>query len=137
MKKILLGYDHTDASRRALERVAQLAKAFDSELTVLSVTPVAVQAVRSTGPIDPTDPPQRHVEELADARAYLEGQGITAQYQPAHGDVGDTIVEAAQERGADLIVVGTREPNVIERLFRQSTSDIVAHHAHVDVLIVH
>jgi nucleotide-binding universal stress UspA family protein len=137
MKKILLGYDYTDASRRALERAAQLTKTFESELTVLSVTPVVAGVGRSTGPIDESDPISKHSTELADARAYLEAQGITATYQPAVGDIAETIVELAQERGADLIVVGTREPNAIARLFRQSTSDVVAHHAHTDVMIVH
>ncbi len=137
MKRIMLGYDDTDPSKRALERAAQLAKAFGSELTVISVTPVVAGGPRSGGPIDSTDSLEKHSEELAHARSYLEEQGIAALYQPAVGDVSDTIVELAQERGADLIIVGTREPNALERLLRQSTSDIVAHHAHTDVLIVH
>ncbi len=137
MNKIVLGYDDTDASKRALERAAQLTKAFGSELIVTSVTPVMMGATRSTGPIDPVEPLEKHSEELAHARAYLEGQGISAHYQPAVGDVGDTIVEVARDRGADLVIVGTREPNLLARLFGQSVSEAVAHHAHIDVLIVH
>jgi nucleotide-binding universal stress UspA family protein len=137
MQKIMLGYDDTDGSRRALERAAQLTKAFGSELTVISVTPVVAGAGRSAGPVDPMEPLEKHSDELAHARSYLEQQGITATYQPAVGDVSETIVELANERGVDLIVVGTREPNLLERLLGQSVSDAVAHHAHTDVLIVH
>jgi nucleotide-binding universal stress UspA family protein len=137
MKKIVLGYDDTDASQRALERAAQLAKAFDAELFVTSVSRVMYGAGRSAGPIDPTDPPAKHAEELAHAREYLEGQGVSAEYQPAVGDPADAIVELARERRADLIVVGTREPSIVGRLLGQSVSESVSHRAHCDVLIVH
>ncbi len=137
MKKIVLGYDDSEASQRALERAAQLVKAFDSELVVTSVAPIMTGIGRSAGPTDPTDPPARHAEELAQARAYLEAQGVSAEYQSAVGNPADTIAQLAQERGADLIVVGTREPNVLQRLLGQSVSEAVSHKAHCDVLVVH
>jgi nucleotide-binding universal stress UspA family protein len=137
MHKIVLGFDDTDPSKRALERAAEFAKAFESELLVTSIAPLVAGGARSGGPVDPLDPPSKHVEELSHARAYLEGQGITAHYQAAVGDPADTIIDLATERSADLIVVGTREPHVLERLFGQSVSESVSHKAHCDVLIVH
>jgi nucleotide-binding universal stress UspA family protein len=137
MNKIVLGYDDTEASQRALERTAQLAKAFGSQVVVISVAPVELSVGRSGGPVDPTEPLSKHEGELAQAREYLESQGIQAEYQPAVGEPADAIVDLAQERGADLIVVGTREPNFYQRFFGQSVSDSVSHKAHVDVMIVH
>jgi nucleotide-binding universal stress UspA family protein len=137
MKRIVLGYDDSAASQRALERAAQLAKAFGSELVVTSVAPIMTSIGRSGGPTDPADPPAKHAEELAQARAYLEGQGVTAEYQSAVGNPADTIAQLAQDRGADLIVVGTHEPNVLQRLLGQSVSEAVSHKAHCDVLVVH
>jgi nucleotide-binding universal stress UspA family protein len=137
MKKIVLGYDESDAAKRALERAAQVAKAFDSELIVTSVAPAMTSIGRSAGPVDPTDPPSAHIEELKHAQTYLEGEGLTADYVPALGRPADTIAQLAEERGADLIVVGTHERNAIARLLGQSVSDAVAHKVHCDVLIVH
>ncbi len=137
MKNIVLGYDESESAKRALERAAQLAKAFDSKLTVTSVAPVMTNIGRSAGPVDPTDPPAEHVEELKHAKAYLEGEGVEADYVPALGHPVETIVQLVEERDADLIVLGTHEPSLIGRLFGQSVSDSVAHRVHCDVMIVH
>lgn len=136
-QRIVLGYDESEAAKRALERAAQTAKAFGSELIVTSVAPVMINIGRSAGPGDPTDPPSAHIEELNHAKSYLEGEGIQADYVPAMGDPAQTIAEVAKERGADLIVLGTHEPGLLGRLFGQSVTESVAHRVHCDVLIVH
>lgn len=137
MKAIVVGYDGTDPAKRALDRAAQLADAFGSTVTVTSVAPIEVGAGKTMGPVDPTDPPEAHAQALAEARAYLDSRGVAADYQAAVGEPGDAIVEVAETRGADLIVVGTREPNIVMRLLGQSVSEAVARRAHCDVLIVH
>jgi nucleotide-binding universal stress UspA family protein len=137
MSTIVVGYDETPGSQRALERAATLARALEAKLLVISIAPLMVSIGRSAGPIDPTDTPEMHAKELEIARKYLEAQGIEADYQPAVGEPADAIVQLAEDRGAEMIVVGTREPNLIQRLTGQSVSDSVSHHAHCDVLIVH
>jgi nucleotide-binding universal stress UspA family protein len=136
-QKIVLGYDESEAAKRALERAAAIAKGFGSELIVASVAPVVHSVGRSAGPIDTTDPPAAHVEELKHAKTYLEGEGLKADLVPALGDPAETIAEVAKERDADLIVLGTHEPSVIGRLFGQSVTEQVAHKVQCDVLIVH
>lgn len=136
-QKIVLAYDESEAAKRALERAAAIAKGFGSELIVTSVAPVVHSVGRSAGPIDSTDPPAAHIEELKHAKAYLEGEGLKADLVPAIGDPAEAIAELAKERDADLIVVGTHEPSLIGRLFGQSVTEAVAHKVHCDVLIVH
>jgi nucleotide-binding universal stress UspA family protein len=137
MKTIVVGYDETEAARRALERAVELAEAFGAKLVVTSVAPILVGGPRSAGPTDPTDRLGDHLQELVHARDYVQEHALEADYVPAVGQPAQTIVHLAEERGADLIVVGTREPNILERLLGQSVSGSVSRRARCDVLIVH
>jgi nucleotide-binding universal stress UspA family protein len=137
MQKIVVGYDGTAPADQALERAAELAEAFGAQLIVTSVAPVHATLPRGTSPIDPTDTPEDHHAELAQAQQKLAARNVRAQYQPAIGEPADTIVEVAEQVGADLIVVGSRELNLVRRLLGQSVSESVQRQAHCDVLIVH
>ncbi len=137
MQTIVVGYDETEPSKRALDRAAEIAKAFGAKLIVTSVAPVMASSGRGAGAIDPTDTPADARAELDHAQEHLQGSGVEAEFQAAVGEPAETIVQLAEERHADMIVVGTREPNVLERLLGQSVSQSVSHRAHCDVLIVH
>lgn len=137
MKTIVVAYDESEPAKHALERAAELAGAFESQVIVTSIAPVLAPAGRGLGGIDPVDPPERHEEQLAHARSFLESRGIQGKYVPGMGEPADIIVGVARERNADLIVTGKREAGFAERLLSGSVSESVARHARCDVLIVH
>lgn len=62
---------------------------------------------------------------------------MATELVPAIGEPAEAIVEVANEKDADLIVVGTRELGFVERLLGQSVSEAVSRRARCDVLIVH
>jgi nucleotide-binding universal stress UspA family protein len=137
VKTIVVGYDDSDPAKRALERAADLSVAFGSKLIVTSVVPVVTPSVGRSIGTDPGEDGGEHAAQLAAARAYLGGRSVEAEYIEALGHPAEAIVDAAVERGADMIVVGTREPGFAQRLFGNSVSNEVSHRAHCDVLIVH
>lgn len=137
MKRIVLGYDDTESAKRALQRTCELAKALKAFVVVVSVAPALVSAGRGIGPIDPTDPPERHREELLHAKAVLDEAYLAADYVVGLGDPADLIVDTAEQKGADMIVVGTSEPGFIARLLGLSVSETVQRRAHCDVVVVH
>jgi nucleotide-binding universal stress UspA family protein len=124
---ILLAYNDTDASNRALERATQLTSLYGAKLVVTSITPVLIGAPPEAGP----------GPELTRAKERLEELGVEAELVEAVGEISEAIVQVAESRNVGLIVLGTREPSQVERMLGHSVSESVQRMAHCDVLIVH
>jgi nucleotide-binding universal stress UspA family protein len=144
MKTIVVGYDGSEASQLALDRVAELTPLLQAKVIVTSVEmPVVVDSGLMPAPavnVDLDLHEREHRERrrlLTEAQSYLAERGIAAEVAPAVGPPVDEIIEVAEQHDADLIVVGTHEPGFLERLLRGSVSQGVARRAHCDVLIVH
>ena len=147
MRTIVVGYDGTSGADRALDRAAELARAFGARLILVTVAepPQAVEPVVPIGMVAPVrgwwanDPsPEEIVERvLADARDRLSGLGVDVELEGRIGVPPDSILAVAEDEHADLIVVGTREPGFVTRLIEGSVSADVARRAHCDVLVVH
>jgi nucleotide-binding universal stress UspA family protein len=144
VRTIIVGYDDGEASRRALERAADVAAATGGELVVVTVAEVVVSPERSvTGElldaapvsIEATEPPDV-AAALVHAREYLARRGVEADFLWAAGEPAATLLEVAKERDADLIVIGTHHESLLERLFGASVTDEVTHEARCDVLVV-
>jgi nucleotide-binding universal stress UspA family protein len=134
-RRILLCYDGSVEARKGLDRVAELAAAVPSRVTVLSVAEPLYHERPFTGYADPREE-QEHRRLLDDALEELRRRGVHAESAEASGDTADSIVEAARERGADLVVVGSRHRKLVERLLFGSVSAEVVVDAPCDVLVV-
>lgn len=115
----MVAYDDSDASRRALDRAADLA-GYGSTLTVVSVAPDGGRY--QAGPLD-------------HAREQLVRRQVTAAYLQPVGEPATELVEAARELHADLVVLGRRSRS-LRRLVLGSVSAKVVRQAPCDVLVV-
>ena len=105
------------------EAAAQLARETSAAVTVLGVDDVESQRFEAL--------PRAESVELARAAALqiverLAEAGLTADFSVVSGPATDTVIDFADELGADLIVVGgsTRAP-VLERLLGSLALDLV------------
>jgi nucleotide-binding universal stress UspA family protein len=130
---IVVGYDGSDSAKRALQRAADLAKEGDRIVVVASAETHARSAPTGEARRDPSQFEKRR-GELDDAKQFFSERGVDAELVEAHGDPGTAIVEAASE--TDLIIVGSRGLNPIQRLLLGSVSSKVVHRAPCDVLVV-
>lgn len=137
MKTIVLGYDDSPEAGRALDKAAELASALSARVVVASIAPALQPVGRGgAGPYDPADPPEHHRELAQRAATELIGRGVTAEHVSGLGDPGEAIVALADERDAEMIVVGMSHHSHVSR-FLGGVGEDVARHAHCDVLLVH
>lgn len=148
LKTIVVGYDGTRPSERALARAAALARAFGAMVVVADVAaPELLQAMPGAFGLAPYYhyTPEQGIrtdeavwrQHRSRVEAFFADSGIAHEFAGVVGQPADEIVDVAEQRNADLIVVGTREPGFLERLLEGSVSEGVARRAHRDVLIVH
>ena len=150
MRTIGVGYDGTEGAQRALDRAAEVAKAFSAKLIVVSVAelpaspppPYPVGPTVGLGAVPLEDSPLLDLTPedvvgrlLEEARGRVSG--IEAEFEARGGDPESALIAVADQRGADLLVVGTREPGFLSRLLEGSVSADLARRAHCDVLVVH
>jgi nucleotide-binding universal stress UspA family protein len=132
MKHILVGFDGSPNSNRALEEALDVAQA-DTRITVVA----AAQAPPPPGQELPTGAEglEERARELENARRRLVEQGRDAEVVAVSGAPADVLVAEAEKRGVDLIVVGRRGLTGAERLVMGSVSSKVVRTAGCSVLI--
>ncbi|HSC50053.1 MAG TPA: universal stress protein [Gaiellaceae bacterium] len=130
---VLVAYDGSEPSRRALDRVRTF-------VPNANVAVVSVAAPVYRDPMLPKfadeDEELRQQKALAEATALLAESGIDARGTAPVGDAATEIVRVAEESAADLIVLGARGLNPLKRVLLGSVSTKVLHHAPCDVLVV-
>ncbi|MDA4130418.1 MAG: universal stress protein [Thaumarchaeota archaeon] len=134
--KILLGFDGSPESRKALEFLLDFGKKMKAEVDPLSVVniPMAPEGIVGAD----VDRWEKEMKELADEAAdLLRSSGITSTGKVSnYVDVARALSDEAEKGAYDLIVVGNRGLGKLRSLFLGSVASGVANSAKTNVLIV-
>jgi nucleotide-binding universal stress UspA family protein len=103
--KVLLAYDGAAHSHHALEEAAELGRDEGATVTVLGVVPPDARGSKSGGHMGL---PPHAEEDLALAKAFLQGRQVAAETKVAHGQPAKEILAEAEAGRYDAIVLGTR-----------------------------
>jgi nucleotide-binding universal stress UspA family protein len=127
VRRILVGFDDSDAARRALDRGIAEARERNARLVVLSVfeVPLDPQVDRFFGTLDdiadwegePIAPPPELVGLLGEARDRVEAAGLQADFMWAAGEPGRAIVDAARDAKVEAVVLGEHHHGFLAGLF--------------------
>ncbi|HEX2863246.1 MAG TPA: universal stress protein [Deinococcales bacterium] len=136
-QKVLVGFDGSGASRKALEVALDLAGRCQAKVT-------AVQVVRIPDYLEVVEDVDTAVEEgeasLSEARGWLQAAAERSQLavdvRTVVGHPAETITRLVEDEGFDLVVLGRRGLSAVQRWMLGSVSDKVVRHAPCAVLVV-
>ena len=146
MKNILVPYDGSPLSKKALDLAKDLARNFNADLILLMVIPVYYPVSDSVFSGAAVANYQQVVKALTikgekEIKKITEKcgeEGAKASYKIVHDDVSDAIMKEVKKSKIDLIVMGSRRLTGIASLKRLgSTARHISEHATCPVTIVH
>jgi nucleotide-binding universal stress UspA family protein len=142
-RAIVVGTDGSDTASVAVREAIELAKAIGASVELVSAyEPVSNLRLREEARQVPDDlqwmvNPREDVDAtLREAAERVEAAGLPVRTYAREGDPADAILDVAEERGADLIVVGNKGMTGAKRFLLGSVPNKVSHHAPCSVLII-
>jgi nucleotide-binding universal stress UspA family protein len=142
-KSVVVGTDGSDTATQAVREAIELARVLSAKLEIVSAyEPVPGARLRDERREAPEDlqwmiSPREDVESTLRAAAVLATEaGVKAELYPRQGDPADAIIDVAEERQADLIVVGNKGMTGAKRFLLGAVPNKISHHAPCSVLIV-
>ena len=140
---IVVGTDGSETASEAVRQATELAKAVGASIDLVSAyEPVSSARLREEAQQVPKDMewmvnPREDVDAtLETAGKQIEEAGVEVQTFAREGDPADAILDVAEERNADLIVVGNKGMTGAKRFLLGSVPNKVSHHAPCSVLII-
>jgi len=139
--KILVGYDGSESSIKALKKAIELAKLSNSELHIVGVVrPFEFAAIDYISPdeIEEYEKEEISKEErfLKEAKAMAEEKGIKASTKVMEGEPAEELMAYADINKCDLIVVGHRGVGGFKRMILGTTAGNLVKYANQSVLVV-
>lgn len=135
-RRILVGYDGSEAGNKAFDSALDLARKDGAELWVLTVSrPLEIgDDVESEAVIENSR--EHHRRLLVPLRRQTEQAGVKGHFEVAVGHPAEQIISRADQHRVDLIVVGDRGRSKFARLLLGSVSKTVVQYAGRPVLVV-
>jgi len=142
-RSIVVGTDGSDTARQAVRQATELARSVGARIELVSAyEPVSDARLREESIHVPEDlqwmiNPREDVQGMLEqAAAEIRAGGVEVEVFARQGDPADAILDVAEERGSDLIVVGNKGMTGAKRFLLGSVPNKVSHHAPCSVLII-
>ena len=138
-KKIIWATDFSDEAQEALLYADAFSKAFKARLIALHVVPDFAPALYDMASVIKGELARRVDSVKKEAKNRLEilmkAKGISFEIIVQEGTASKKIIEIAEEKEVDLIVMGRRGLSAIEKLFIGSVANQILRNSSVPILV--
>jgi nucleotide-binding universal stress UspA family protein len=136
-RKLLVGYDGSPQSDKAIDVAFSLASCVDSTVLVFAVArpPEPATSVELQAMLD--DAREHYEEGFKKIVEKAREQNLKIETAIVVGHPGEQIIHRAEKDGIDLIILGRRGRSMIARMMLGSVSERVLRYAHCPVMVVH
>jgi nucleotide-binding universal stress UspA family protein len=139
---IVVGTDGSDTATQAVRQATELARAVGARIELVSAYEPVTDARLREEIVVPEDlhwiinPREDVLATLEAAAGEVRAAGVEVEVFARQGDPADAILDVAEERGSDLIVLGNKGMTGAKRFLLGSVPNKVSHHAPCSVLII-
>lgn len=139
---ILVPVDGSETSYAAVDKAVEIAKAFNSKVTVVQVLAldpyIAAEYITAAQTNDLVERARTAIlKTLDEAKAKFAAAGIDAETRLLEGQViYSEIVKAAESLNTDLIVIGSHGRTGFKKLFLGSVAQSILGQANVPVMVI-
>ncbi len=136
-RSLLVPYDGSESSKKALHRACELSKVTEGEITVLYVIPRYEEMMDFFKTESITKSLYQEAEKIAEgAKQIASSHGISIKAVVQEGYAEDKIIAIANTLKDDVIVMGTRGWRGVDKAIMGSTTERVINRASCPILIV-
>ncbi|MCL4519219.1 MAG: universal stress protein [Thaumarchaeota archaeon] len=134
--KIILGYDGSDDSKKALQCAKDLAQKFRARMSVLSVVNIPVSGDGYV--LSSVDKWEKEAKQMVDETvSAMKSEGINADGKVTeYTNISRAIADEAERGGYNIVMVGSRGRGRLRSLFLGSVASGVANASKTNVFIV-
>lgn len=138
MNAIVVGSDGSPTAEAAVQKVIELAKGSGATIHLVCAFPgrSALERLGLSAKVEPVSLRGVASDVAARAQRRFDEAGFNVELHVQEGDAADTLIDVAEETGADMIVVGARGNSSTRRFALGNVTGKLTHHATTTLLIV-
>ncbi|MHB8124346.1 MAG: universal stress protein [Desulfitobacteriaceae bacterium] len=137
VRKILVGFDGSESSKKAFAEAVDLARKLNASVTVLTVIHLPDFSPSMDEVEEEIEEAEKHYQPLLESLREIGAKnGILVNVITLKGHPVESLIKYAKEQKMDLIVIGTRGAGGFKKLLIGSVAQKIVSYSSIPVMVI-